>query len=231
VRTLHHNAGPTAELALGLVLAAARALLPADRAMRDGDWTPRFDPPRPTMVLDGHPATVVGYGQVGRRVARGLGALGMEVHAVRASARATRADDGVLVHPLAELRPLLGRSRVVVVAVPATPKTTGLLGAEELAALPDPSVLVNVARAAVVDEAALYRRLATGTLAAGLDVWWQEATGDGDRTGVRASRFPFHELPNVVLSPHRGGAFSLPEVRRLRLTHLDRLLTELAATL
>jgi phosphoglycerate dehydrogenase-like enzyme len=65
---VHHNAGPTAELALGPVLAAARALVPSDQAMRSGDWTPRFIPPAPTMVLDGHPAVVVGYGEVGRRV-------------------------------------------------------------------------------------------------------------------------------------------------------------------
>jgi phosphoglycerate dehydrogenase-like enzyme len=70
--------------------------------------------------------------------------------------------------------------------------------------------------------------LLTGRLAAGLDVWWSEASGDGPRTGVAASRFPFHELPNVVLSPHRGGAFSLPEVQRARLTELTRVLDDLS---
>ncbi|GIL28803.1 D-glycerate dehydrogenase [Actinocatenispora comari] len=228
VRTLHHTAGPTAELALGLVLAAARALVPADRAMRDGDWTPRFVPPEPTMVLAGHTATVVGYGQVGRRVARALAALDLRVNAIRAGARGTSGDGVALIHPPRRLPDLLRRSRVVVLAVPLSARTTGLIGAPELALLPDPAVLVNVARAAVVDEAALYQRLLTGRLAAGLDVWWSEASGDGPRTGVAASRFPFHQLPNVVLSPHRGGAFSLPEVQRARLTELTRVLDDLS---
>jgi phosphoglycerate dehydrogenase-like enzyme len=228
VRTLHHTAGPTAELAIALTLAAARALLPADAGMRRGDWSTRFEPPRPTMVLGGSAATVVGYGEVGRRVARTLAALDMDVRAVRASI-ADRYDDGpISVRPTDELRLLLPDSRVLVLAVPATPKTERLIGARELDLLPRPAVLVNVARATVVDESALFDRLHDGELAAGLDVWWNEATGEDSRTNISASRFPFHELPNVVLSPHRGGGFSLPDVRELRLTHLDRLLTELS---
>jgi phosphoglycerate dehydrogenase-like enzyme len=230
VRTLHHTAGPTAELALGLVLAAARALLPADRAMRDGDWTPRFVPGEPAMVLEGHVATVVGYGHVGQRVAQGLAALRMRVKAVRASATIVTNDGVAEIHPTAHLRALLGQSRVVVLAVPAAPATDRLLGAQEIMMLPKPAVVVNVARASVVDEQALFERLRAGDLAAGLDVWWTEATGDGPTTGIAASRYPFHTLPNVVLSPHRGGGFSIPEVRRLRLAHLDRVLVELATS-
>jgi phosphoglycerate dehydrogenase-like enzyme len=230
VRTLHHTAGPTAELAVALTLAAARAVLPADAAMRRGDWSTRFDPPRPTMVLGGSAATVVGYGEVGRRVARTLAALDMEVRAIRASTASRYEDGPVSVHPVGELPLLLPDSRVLVLAIPATPATERLIGGRELDMLPRPAVLVNVARATVVDEAALYDRLRHRELAAGLDVWWNEAGGADSRTDVVASQFPFHELPNVVLSPHRGGGFSLPEVRELRLAHLDRLLTELAGS-
>jgi phosphoglycerate dehydrogenase-like enzyme len=152
----------------------------------------------------------------------------MRVKAIRASATTVTTDGVAEIHPAAHLRRLLGRSRVVVLAVPATPTTEGLLGAAEIRTLPQPAVVVNVARASVVDERALFERLQAGDLAAGLDVWWTEATGDGPTTGIAASRYPFHTLPNVVLSPHRGGAFSLPEVRRARLAHLDRALSELA---
>jgi phosphoglycerate dehydrogenase-like enzyme len=228
VRTLHHTAVPTAELAVALTLAAARALLPADAAMRRGDWTPRFEPPRPTMILAGSTATVVGYGEVGRRVARALAALDLDVRAVRASVAESYDDGPISVHPAREMPQLLADSRVLVLAVPATQETELLIGGPELDLLPRPAVVVNVARATVIDESALFDRLRDGDLAAGLDVWWSEAAGDGPRTDVAASRFPFHELPNVVLSPHRGGAFSLPEVREQRLAHLDRLLTELA---
>jgi phosphoglycerate dehydrogenase-like enzyme len=230
VRTVHHTAGPTAELALGLVLAAARALLPADRAMRTGDWTPRYVPPLPTMILAGHPALVVGYGEVGRRVARSLAALEMEVHAIRGSITSPYSDGEVHVHPADQLPGLASRARVVVLAAPATPETAGLLSADLIARLPEPSVVVNVARATLVDERALYERLLTGEIAAGIDVWTTEASSADATTDITASELPFHELPNVVLSPHRGGAFSLPEVRHLRLTHLESVLTTLAST-
>ncbi|GAA3540442.1 NAD(P)-dependent oxidoreductase [Kribbella ginsengisoli] len=228
VRTVHHTAGPTAELALGLVLAAARALVPADQAMRVGDWTPRFVPPTPTMILAEHPAVVVGYGEVGRRVARSLVALDMEVHAIRGSTSSPYADGDVLVHPTDEFATLASRARVVVLAAPATPRTAGLLSAEVIDGLPTPSVVVNVARATLVDEKALYNRLLTGEIAAGLDVWWTEASSADAATGVAASAEPFHELPNVVLSPHRGGAFSLREVRDLRLAEVEKALVTLA---
>ncbi|TDD52409.1 hypothetical protein E1263_29120 [Kribbella antibiotica] len=227
LRTVHHNAGPTAELAVGLVLAAARALIPADQGMRIGDWTARYVPPNPTMILGGHPALVIGYGEVGRRIARALNGLGMEVHAVRATAQ-SGSDGDIRIHPGSELPSLVSQSRVVVLALPGTPATDGLFGAELIARLPEPSVLVNVARATVLDERALYERLRDGGVAAGLDVWWKEARTADAVTGVTASTYPFHELANVVLSPHRGGAFSLREVRDLRLDHVDAILTELA---
>ncbi|HZE41427.1 MAG TPA: NAD(P)-dependent oxidoreductase [Stackebrandtia sp.] len=229
VHTLHHNAGPTAELALALTLAAARGVVPADRGMRRGDWTARFTPPEPSMLLDGHPATVAGYGAIGRRVARGLAALGMRVRATRASADRPRSDGDIVVHPARDLPALLDDSRVTVLALPAGPDTAGLIGAEELARLPEPSVLVNVSRAALVDEEALYRRLLRPGFAAGLDVWWEEAGSIDAAVDVAASRFAFHELPNVVLSPHRGGAFSIPETRRIRVDHLETALAGLAA--
>ncbi|MEU4196004.1 NAD(P)-dependent oxidoreductase [Kribbella sp. NPDC026611] len=228
VRTIHHNAGPTAELAVGLVLAAARAIVPADQAMRSGDWTPRFVPPNPTMILGDHRALVIGYGEVGRRVARGLAGLGMEVHAVRSSDRPAL-DGDVQIHPRSALAELVPRSRVVVLAVPASPSTDGLFNAALIAALPEPSVLVNMARATVVDEQALYERLSRGGVAAGLDVWWEEARSAGAATGIAASAYPFHTLPNVVLSPHRGGAFSLREVRDLRLSHVEAVLVRLSS--
>ncbi|MEV6288469.1 NAD(P)-dependent oxidoreductase [Kribbella sp. NPDC051770] len=226
VRTVHHNAGPTAELAVALTLAAARAIVPADQAMRAGDWTPRFVPPNPTMVLGGHPALVVGYGEVGRRVAHALTGLGMRVSAIR-SADTASVDGEVQLRPRSELPALVAESRVVVLAVPGTPATEGLFGPDLIAALPEPSVLVNVARATVVDERALYERLVGGGVAAGLDVWWNEATS-ADAGTISASAYPFHELGNVVLSPHRGGAFSLREVRDLRLQHVAAVLEELA---
>jgi phosphoglycerate dehydrogenase-like enzyme len=228
LRSLHHNAGPTAELALALTMAAARGVVAADAGMRRHDWTTRFVAPQPCLLLDGHPATVVGYGHIGRRVARGLAAVGMTVRATTASATRIHRDECTTVHPASQLTQLLSDSRVTVLCLPSTADTVGLMGAAKIALLPDPSVLINVSRADIVDEAALYRRLRSGTLAAGIDVWPDEASEPAQAQGFRASKYPFHQLPNVVLSPHRGGGFSLPESRALRVRHLERSLAELA---
>ncbi len=227
VHTLHHNAGPTAELALALLLAAAKSLVPADRAMRTGSWVARFRPPDPTLLLDGRGALVLGYGAVGRRVARTLTALGMHVRATRRSATAVTRDGDVEVHPAAALRTLLPDTVALVIAVPSAPDTRGLIGATDLALLPRPAVVVNVARADIVDEDALYDALRGSGLAAGLDVWWTEAQQLADAEGVIASRHPFQELENVVLSPHRAGGFALPEVQALQRQHLAALLPQL----
>jgi len=230
VHTLHHNAGPTAELALALLLAAAKSLVPADQAMRAGSWVMRFHPPEPTLLLDGRGALVLGYGAVGQRIARALAALGMRVRTTRRTATDVTRDGDVEVHPAAALRTLLPETVALVIAVPSAPDTRGLIGAAELALLPRPAVVVNVARADIVDEDALYHALRVGDgLAAGLDVWWNEAGQLADAEGVAASRRPFHELPSVVLSPHRAGGFALPEVQAAQRRHLAALLTRLLA--
>jgi phosphoglycerate dehydrogenase-like enzyme len=151
----------------------------------------------------------------------------MHVRATRRSATAVTRDGDVEVHPAAALRTLLPETVALVIAVPSAPDTRGLIGAAELALLPRPAVVVNVARADIVDEDALYDALRGSGLAAGLDVWWTEAQQLADAEGVIASRHPFQELENVVLSPHRAGGFALPEVQALQRQHLAALLPQL----
>jgi phosphoglycerate dehydrogenase-like enzyme len=96
----------------------------------------------------------------------------------------------------------LEEANLVFVALPLTPESTGLIGRRELGRLSG-GILVNVSRGEIVDEEALYQALSTGTLrAAGLDVWWHNPRSFTQRT--LPSALPFHELPNVVLSPHAG---------------------------
>ncbi|GAB4530152.1 MAG: hypothetical protein Fur0018_17220 [Anaerolineales bacterium] len=83
--------------------------------------------------------------------------------------------------------------------------------------MPQSSVLVNVGRGPIVDEGALYHALRYGPLAAaGLDVWYRYPEDPAQRTHTLPSNFPFHELDNVVLSPHRGGAVRESETLRLQ---------------
>jgi phosphoglycerate dehydrogenase-like enzyme len=219
VHNLHHNAAAAAELAVALLLAAAKTIVPADRALRRGDWRTRYDG-APTLILAEKIALVLGLGAIGMRVATACNALGMDVHAIRR--RTSRPHPHhVTVHPPEVLRELLPRADALLVCLPLTPETDGMLGDHELRLIRPSAVLVNVARGAIVDEAALYRALTDGRLAAaGLDVWYRYPSTPEERANTQPSRFPFHELDNVVLSPHRGGAYRTAELEEQRMRDL-----------
>lgn len=209
LHNLHHNAGPTAETALALMLAAAKRILPIDRALRAHDWRPRYDERARGLGLEGRTAVVLGYGAVGRRIGDACRALGMDVLGLHRESH----------QPLPDVLP---RAHVLFVCVPWTPATDGIVGARELALLPDGAVLVNVGRGPLVDEKALYEELRSGRIAAGLDVWYRYPRTEAEREDTPVSRFPFHEIDNVVMSPHRAGHADTTE--RLRARHLAELL-------
>ncbi len=227
VHNLHHNALPVAEQAIALLLAAAKFIVPMDRALRGHDWTPRYKP-NPSLLLGGKTALILGYGAIGHHAARLCRGLGMKVLAIRRSAGASSdASDEVLVAPAQALHPLLPQVNVLIICLPHTPETTGLIGAEELALLPPGAVLVNVGRGPIVDETALYHALRDGTLyAAGLDVWYNYPADEATRSHTLPAACPFHELDNVVMSPHRAGGST--ETERLRMDHLAELLNAAA---
>jgi len=219
VHNLHFNASATAEMVLALLLAAARRIVPADRALRAGDWALRgsMDDAR---GLEGRTAVVLGYGAIGARVGRALTGMGMRVIAVTRSGHARRAGEipgstPTRVVPVSGFRDVLPLANVLVVSTPATDGTLGLVDADALAALPRHAILVNVARGPVVDEDALHDALTSGHLfGAGLDVWFRYPRGEDGPT-LPANR-PFHELDSVVMSPHRGGHVDDTESHRMR---------------
>jgi len=224
VHNIHHNAGSVAELALALALAAARRLIPADRALRVGDWSPRNEAAG-IVRLDSARALILGYGAIGRRLALFCRALGMHVTGVRRRPAigedrheaGTAAAAHVVVGTEA-VDELLPQSGVVFVTLPLTAETEGFLDARRLALLPPEAVLVNVGRGAVIEEEALYRALAGGTLgAAGLDVWYNYPEDEASRASTPPSRFDFGALDNVVMSPHRGGAPGTDRTERERI--------------
>ncbi len=228
VYNLHHNAIPVSEMALALLLGASQRIVPMDRRLRAGDWRPRYEP-NPAILLHGRTALVLGYGAIGRRVARLCRALGMSVLATRRS-QVEPEDDGVAaIHPPSALPDLLPRAHAVIVCLPLTEETRGLLGQREFGRLPAHAVLVNVGRGEVVEEEALYRALTEGPLgAAGLDVWYHYPQDEAARAHTPPSRFPFHELDHVVLSPHRAGGVHTLETERLRVEALAALFNALA---
>jgi phosphoglycerate dehydrogenase-like enzyme len=115
------------------------------------------------------------------------------------------------------LHDLLPRADVLIVTLPLNASTRGLIGPRELALLPLHALLVNIGRGDVVDEGALYEALHSRRLAgAGIDVWYRYPENEDDRAATFPSNYPLHELDNVVMSPHRGGAVIEREGQRMR---------------
>jgi phosphoglycerate dehydrogenase-like enzyme len=225
VHNLHHNAVAAAEMAVTLMLAAAKFVVPIDRALRQDDWSPRYRP-NPAVLLEGKTALILGYGAIGQRVGHACRGLGMEVIATRRRATKERSEE---VYPPEALPSLLPRADVLIIALPLTAETDGLIREEELALLPPRAVLVNVGRGSVVDEKALYRALRDGKVhSAGLDVWYSYPPDEASRSNTPPSAFPFHGLDNVVMSPHRAGTGGAEEIELRRMAHLARLLNAAA---
>ncbi len=224
VHNLHHNAAPAAELAVTLMLAASKRVVPMDQALRRHDWSPRYVADD-AMLLGGKTVLIVGYGAIGRRVGTACRGLGMEVLGIRRQPDA--ADTGAGIFPATQLAALLPQADVLVLCLPTTAASRDLIGAAELARLPRGAVLVNVARGPIVDERALYEALRSGQLGgAGLDVWYRYPAGVAERGRTAPTDLPFAGLDNVVLSPHRAGHCAVTE--QLRAEHLARLLNAAA---
>jgi phosphoglycerate dehydrogenase-like enzyme len=201
-----HEVG-IAEYALGAMLTLTREFVRLDAALRRGIWQSQWaigaPPPPPWPELAGTTLGILGYGRIGRALARRARAFDMEVCAIRRDVARSAADGLALLGGLEILDELLRRADYLVVALPATADTRGLIGEPQLAAMKRTAVLVNVARAEIVDEDALYRALADRVIAAAaLDVWFRYPTDAGPTLPARR---PFHELPNVLLTPHVSG--------------------------
>lgn len=182
-RGVHGSA--VAELVLTLVLATLRQLPHFTDAQRKGTWDPlEADDLRDKRVL------IIGAGDLGEQTAKRLRSFDAEPVFVAHTAR-----DGV--HATSELPDLLPEADVVVLTLPLTADTEGLVDAEFLARMPDGALLVNVARGKVVDTTALLAELTTGRLRAALDVMEPEPLPDGH---------PLWTAPNLIITPHAAGS-------------------------
>ena len=149
--------------------------------------------------LAGHTVGIVGLGHIGREIAVRAGALGCRVIGANRTAREVPHVERV--YPLTDLDRMLPDCDVVVVCVGLTPETRGLIDARRLSLMKRDAFLVNVGRGPVADEDALFAALQDRTIGgAALDVWYRYPTAE--EADIRPSKHPFHELPNVVMTPH-----------------------------
>jgi len=192
-----------AEYIFMTMLALTRDLLNMDHRFRRGDWSDRARGPQ--RELRGSTLALIGLGRIGSEVARQAAVFGLRTMAVTRSPDAARKDALGLAFlgDLTDLPQVLAAADFVVVALPLQNDTIGLLGPDQLRAMKPSAYLINVARGPIIDEDALYEALHARTIAgAGLDVWYQYP--DDKISGSAATR-PFHQLDNVIITPHIAG--------------------------
>ena len=199
-----HDIG-IAEYVIGAMLAVTRTFSRVDADLRQGRWDSVWSgAPVPLWPeLAGKTLAILGYGRIGQAVARRALAFDMDVLAIRRDASGPDPLGLAFVRGPAALDDVLARADYLAITLALTAETRGLIGARQLALMKPTAVLINVARGEVVDEDALYEALHHGTIAgAALDVWYRyPADGAPTLPGHRS----FHELPNVLMTPHVSG--------------------------
>jgi phosphoglycerate dehydrogenase-like enzyme len=201
-----HDVG-IAEYVIGAMLTLTRNFSRLDASLRRGvwesQWNPTMPPPPVWPELAGKTLGILGYGRIGQALARRARAFDMVLCAIRQHPAKSERDGLAFLGGPEALDEILRRADYLAITLSLTEATCGLLGERELGMLKPSAMLINVARAGILDEGALYRALAGKTIAgAALDVWYRYPTG-ADPTPP--SRYPFHELPNVLMTPHVSG--------------------------
>jgi len=185
----------TAEIALLLLLGAARGAYEGERQIRSDSWNDWSATYQLGLQVSGKRLGIIGMGRVGQIMARRARGLDMQIHYYNRSRLAPDLELGAVYHETVEA--LLPHCEFLSIHCPATPETHRLLNAERIALLPDEAVVVNTARGAVVDDDALIAALRSGKLfAAGLDVF-------NDEPNIHPG---YRELKNAFLLPHIGSA-------------------------
>ena len=218
----HSNADAVAEMALALTLDLAKKISYHDRKMRRGNWNRDQQPlSLKSSMICGSTVCILGLGNIGGRIAALCKAFGATVYGTSDH----RSPDCFVekVYPQAEMANAVREADIVICALPLTPDTRSSINAGFLAATKPGTLLVNVSRAAVIDENALFEALIDGRIGGfAADVWWS-APKRGESESWPSASHAFQNLENVVLSPHRAGFVegSLP--------HLDGAVENIAA--
>ncbi len=189
-------AAPMAEHVMAMTLALTKHLLVQQQKLREG----QFDQFTLNRLLSGMTAGILGYGGIGRATARLMRAFGMRIYAINTSGTSPEPAD--FLGTLHDLERVLRESDVVVLSLPLTRTTSGLIGERELGWMKPDAILINVARGALLDEEALYNHVKSHPdFLLGIDAWWTEPF----LAGQFRMEYPFLELSNVLGSPHNSG--------------------------
>lgn len=217
----HSNADSVAELGVTLVLDLLKKVSYHDRKMRNGDWNRSQKPLNlKSGMVSKQTVCVLGCGNIGYRIAKLLSTFEANVTAVDGN----RAKDHILskVYPNDAVSEALRDADIAICTLPLTDVTRKMINAELIKNAKDGILLVNMSRAEVMDEDAVYEALVSGKIGGfAADVWWN-APKRGESESYPSTHNAFWELDNVIMSPHRAGFVEgcLP--------HLDEAIVNLA---
>ncbi|MAU95513.1 2-hydroxyacid dehydrogenase [Jiella pacifica] len=189
-----------AEYVMAALLARHVPLVRVDAQLRQGNWEHWAG--RPTGLrseLRSQTLGIVGFGHIGKAIAKAAKAFGMRVLVANRSVVEPTdvVDESFGLERLGEMAPMVD---VLLATLPLTEETRGLIGADVLSALPNGAVIMNVGRGAVIEEHALYDAFASGRISGIIDTWYRYPSVENPEP--HPSELPFHELPNLLMTPH-----------------------------
>lgn len=200
----HSNADSVAEIGVAIVLDLLKKISYHDRKMRNGNWNRDQSPLNlKSKMINKQTICILGFGNIGSRIGKIISSFGAKVIAV--DDRAVAGEIASEVYKNEDITKAVSLADVVICTLPLTDSTRGLINDDLFNDMKDGVVLVNMSRAAVVDEDAAWNALQSGKLGAfGSDVWWN-APKRGESQSYPSAKHEFWTLENVLMSPHRAG--------------------------
>ncbi len=202
----HGNSYLVAQHSVALLLALLNKIVPHHNWMKDGEWR-KGDADAKTTLLRNRTVGFLGYGAINQQVHRFLAGFDVKFTGLRRSWRGKREPLPTVMKKYnpSQLNAFLDAIDTLLVAVPLTPETEGMIAYNELKRLGPEGVLVNVGRGAVINQKSLYQALKKNDIAgAAIDVWYTYQPEPDESGRKYPFEQPFHELDNIILSPHRA---------------------------
>lgn len=201
----HINAAEVAEYTIMLLLSAAKHILISDKEFRNGDWNMGWGGPLPNIELRGKTCLLLGLGNIGTAIAERLKGFNVKLYAATRTGKVR--DTGLVekVVPISEVKSIVGDADFVILSLPLTNQSEGLVDKDFLSLMKSTALLVNISRGQIVVESDLYDSLKTKQIAgAAMDVWWEYPDKHRGSGTFPSEKYAFHELDNIVISPHRA---------------------------
>ncbi|MHA2386997.1 MAG: 2-hydroxyacid dehydrogenase [Candidatus Thorarchaeota archaeon] len=217
------NAPEVAEYATMLLLSAAKHIITSDKTLRKGDWTYGWGSPNPNVEIRNKICLIIGLGNIGSEIAKRLKGFDLTLKAVSRTGTSSNLHLVDNIASLEKMKTFVQEADFIILSLPLTDMSREMINEEVISWMKSTAILVNISRGEIVDEGALFQALKEKRIqAAGLDVWWNYPQWGEPEMKMPSLNHPYHELDNVVMSPHRA-AYSI----NTRLAHLGFILDNL----